>query len=73
MDLHKAQIQGFFDIPVDHLFCAGDHRLPRVLSTIRLTLVSPDAGGAERPRAYRSILASWRSSTSGAATAARRR
>jgi ribose-phosphate pyrophosphokinase len=29
MDLHKAQIQGFFDIPVDHLFRgAGDHRLP---------------------------------------------
>jgi len=53
MDLHKAQIQGFFDIPVDHLFAAPviiDHiarlRLPN------LTIVAPDAGGAERARAY---------------------
>ena len=53
MDLHKAQIQGFFDIPVDHLFAAPviiDHlarqRFPNT------TIVSPDAGGAERARAY---------------------
>jgi ribose-phosphate pyrophosphokinase len=53
MDLHKAQIQGFFDIPVDHLFAAPiiiDH-LAR-LDSPNLTLVSPDAGGAERARAY---------------------
>ena len=53
MDLHKAQIQGFFDIPVDHLFAAPviiDY-LPR-LSYPKLTMVSPDAGGAERARAY---------------------
>ena len=53
MDLHKAQIQGFFDIPVDHLFAAPviiDY-LAR-LDLPRLTLVSPDAGGAERARAY---------------------
>src|SRR3989454_879967 len=53
MDLHKAQIQGFFDIPVDHLFAAPiiiDH-LSR-LDSGNLTLVSPDAGGAERARAY---------------------
>jgi len=53
MDLHKAQIQGFFDIPVDHLFAAPviiDH-LSR-LDYPKLTLVSPDAGGAERARAY---------------------
>ena len=53
MDLHKAQIQGFFDIPVDHLFAAPviiDH-LAR-LDYPRLTIVSPDAGGAERARAY---------------------
>src|SRR5438105_12884912 len=53
MDLHKAQIQGFFDIPVDHLFAAPviiDH-LAR-LDHPKLTLVSPDAGGAERARAY---------------------
>ena len=53
MDLHKAQIQGFFDIPVDHLFAAPviiDY-LAR-LDHSNLTLVSPDAGGAERARAY---------------------
>src|SRR5467141_1895306 len=53
MDLHKAQIQAFFDIPVDHLFAA-----PVIIDYLRrldlpsLTLVSPDAGGAERARAY---------------------
>ena len=53
MDLHKAQIQGFFDIPVDHLFAA-----PVIieycsrLNYPKLTIVSPDAGGAERARAY---------------------
>jgi ribose-phosphate pyrophosphokinase len=53
MDLHKAQIQGFFDIPVDHLFAAPviiDH-LARE-SFPNLTIVAPDAGGAERARAY---------------------
>jgi ribose-phosphate pyrophosphokinase len=53
MDLHKAQIQGFFDIPVDHLFAAPviiDY-LSR-LDVSKLTLVAPDAGGAERARAY---------------------
>src|SRR5437868_1655409 len=53
MDLHKAQIQGFFDIPVDHLFAAPviiDY-LQR-LAYPKLTMVSPDAGGAERARAY---------------------
>src|SRR5437763_1446502 len=53
MDLHKAQIQGFFDIPVDHLFAA-----PVIIDYLarqhypNCTLVSPDAGGAERARAY---------------------
>jgi ribose-phosphate pyrophosphokinase len=53
MDLHKAQIQGFFDIPVDHLFAA-----PVIIDACsrlhyrNLTIVSPDAGGAERARAY---------------------
>jgi ribose-phosphate pyrophosphokinase len=53
MDLHKAQIQAFFDIPVDHLFAAPviiDHLSK--LDHPKLTLVSPDAGGAERARAY---------------------
>jgi len=53
MDLHKAQIQGFFDIPVDHLFAAPviiDYLSRQELP--RLTIVAPDAGGAERARAY---------------------
>jgi ribose-phosphate pyrophosphokinase len=53
MDLHKAQIQGFFDIPVDHLFAAPviiDHFARQDFP--RLTIVAPDAGGAERARAY---------------------
>jgi ribose-phosphate pyrophosphokinase len=53
MDLHKAQIQGFFDIPVDHLFAAPV--IVDYLARLRLenlTLVAPDAGGAERARAY---------------------
>jgi ribose-phosphate pyrophosphokinase len=58
MDLHKAQIQGFFDIPVDHLFAAPviiDYC--RALGFPNLTIVSPDAGGAERARAYAKRLA----------------
>jgi ribose-phosphate pyrophosphokinase len=53
MDLHKAQIQGFFDIPVDHLFAAPV--IVEYCSRLEypdLTMVSPDAGGAERARAY---------------------
>jgi ribose-phosphate pyrophosphokinase len=53
MDLHAGQIQGFFDIPVDHLYAMPvliDHlkrmRLPD------LTVVSPDAGGVERARSF---------------------
>jgi ribose-phosphate pyrophosphokinase len=53
MDLHAGQIQGFFNIPVDHLFAA-----PVTLDYIRKTftadavVVSPDAGGVERARAF---------------------
>jgi ribose-phosphate pyrophosphokinase len=53
MDLHKAQIQGFFDIPVDHLFAAPviiDYLVRQNFGPI--TIVSPDVGGAERARAY---------------------
>src|SRR5512142_474362 len=53
LDLHAAQIQGFFDIPVDHLFSSPvmiDHFKP--LNTPKLTVVSPDAGGVERARAF---------------------
>ena len=54
MDLHKAQIQGFFDIPVDHLFATPvfiDY-LSRAGYRGNVTIVSPDAGGVERARAY---------------------
>jgi ribose-phosphate pyrophosphokinase len=53
MDLHASQIQGFFDFPVDHLFAA-----PVIMDYVArmqlpdLTVVSPDAGGVERARAY---------------------
>jgi len=53
VDLHAAQIQGFFDIPVDHLFAAPviiEH--VQQLDLPQLTVVSPDAGGVERARAY---------------------
>jgi ribose-phosphate pyrophosphokinase len=53
LDLHAAQIQGFFDIPVDHLFATPvmiEHFRPR--NTADLTVVSPDAGGVERARAF---------------------
>jgi ribose-phosphate pyrophosphokinase len=52
MDLHTAQIQGFFNIPVDHLFAA-----PVILDAVRkleledLVIVSPDVGGLTRARA----------------------
>ena len=53
LDLHAAQIQGFFNIPVDHLFAA-----PVIIGALKklnledLTIVSPDAGGVERARAF---------------------
>ena len=53
LDLHAAQIQGFFDVPVDHLFAAPvmvDYFSE--LGGEGLTVVSPDAGGVERARAF---------------------
>jgi ribose-phosphate pyrophosphokinase len=53
VDLHAGQIQGFFNIPVDNLFAT-----PVLLRAIRdriagdVTVISPDAGGVERARAY---------------------
>lgn len=53
MDLHAGQIQGFFNIPVDHLYAT-----PVILDYIKerfqndLIVVSPDAGGVERARAF---------------------
>jgi len=53
LDLHAAQIQGFFDIPVDHLFATPvliEHF--KGFNVSGLTVVSPDAGGVERARAF---------------------
>jgi ribose-phosphate pyrophosphokinase len=53
VDLHAPQLQGFFNIPVDHLFASPvlvDHF--RKLSLPNLTVVSPDAGGVERARFF---------------------
>jgi ribose-phosphate pyrophosphokinase len=52
MDLHAGQIQGFFNIPVDHLYAA-----PILIDYIKdafddVIMVSPDAGGVERTRAF---------------------
>lgn len=58
MDLHAGQIQGFFDIPVDHLFAK-----PVLLEYLRekvlhksCVIVAPDAGGAERTRSFAKML-----------------
>lgn len=59
VDLHAAQIQGFFNVPFDHLYA-----MPVFLSYLRPKLspgsvcVSPDAGGVERARAYAKRLGS---------------
>jgi ribose-phosphate pyrophosphokinase len=53
MDLHAGQIQGFFDIPVDNIFAAPvliDYMKTRMNND--LVVVSPDAGGVERARAF---------------------
>ncbi len=53
LDLHAGQIQGFFNIPVDNLYATGvllsavEKRVPG-----EVTIISPDAGGVERARAY---------------------
>lgn len=51
MDLHAAQIQGFFDVPVDHLYAApvlNDHFLHRGLTDEEIVVVSPDEGSIKR-------------------------
>ncbi|HUL59644.1 MAG TPA: ribose-phosphate pyrophosphokinase [Anaeromyxobacteraceae bacterium] len=62
MDMHAGQIQGFFDVPFDHLYAA-----PVLLEHMRrrfdgdaedVVIVSPDAGGVERARAYSKRLGS---------------
>src|SRR5688572_11134358 len=59
MDLHAGQLQGFFDIPFDHLFA-----MPVLIEELRnlgyggesTVVVSPDAGGVERVRAFSKSL-----------------
>jgi ribose-phosphate pyrophosphokinase len=61
MDLHAGQIQGFFDIPFDHLYA-----MPVLIEELRIlgfggdqtVVVSPDAGGVERARAFSKRLGS---------------
>ena len=54
MDLHSGQIQGFFNIPVDNLYSAPVllRYLRRRLNHKKVTIVSPDAGGVPRARAF---------------------
>lgn len=53
MDLHAGQIQGFFDIPMDHLFAIGVfENYIKELGLKDLVIVSPDVGGIKMARAY---------------------
>lgn len=57
MDLHAGQIQGFFDIPVDHLYSInvmGEYLQRKRLQNV--VVVSPDAGGIKMARAYSKLL-----------------
>ncbi len=59
MDLHAPQIQGFFDIPVDHLYAKPaliGYLRDRLQDTSNLTVVSPDVGGVKMARAYSEAL-----------------
>lgn len=59
MDLHAPQIQGFFDIPVDHLYAKSalvGHLRERHPDASNLTVVSPDVGGVKMARAYADAL-----------------
>ena len=61
MDLHAQQIQGFFDIPVDHLYASPvffEYLSQR--NTNELTIFSPDVGGMKMANAYAEFLvAHW--------------
>ena len=69
LDFHAHQLQGFFDIPVDHLYAAPvftSHYRKKQLDD--LVVVAPDVGSAKMARGFAKRLeaAHWRSSTSGA-------
>lgn len=59
MDLHADQIQGFFDVPVDHLYASGVF-VPylKKLCMENVSVAAPDMGGAKRANAYAQYLAS---------------
>jgi phosphoribosylpyrophosphate synthetase len=76
LDLHAAQIQGFFDIPVDNLYASPvfaldiEHHFKGQMQD--LMVISPDVGGVARARNWPSgSTRRWRSSTSGAKRRAR--
>lgn len=55
MDMHAGQIQGFFNVPFDHLYAGPvflEHMRRSFPNTEEMVMVSPDAGGVERARAY---------------------
>lgn len=59
MDLHAQQIQGFFDIPVDHLYAAPvmyEYLKKRTQALKDLVVVSPDTGGLKMAHAYSQVL-----------------
>ena len=58
LDLHSGQIQGFFNIPVDNLYATPVllQHLKKQLNHNEVTIVSPDAGGVERARAFATRL-----------------
>jgi ribose-phosphate pyrophosphokinase len=72
MDLHSQQIQGFFDIPVDHLFASPvffDHVERIDMRSDNLVVVSPDVGGMKMAAAYASLMGAqlgmvWKKRTS---------
>ncbi len=57
MDLHADQIQGFFNVPVDHLFASANF-IPyiRELGLHDITIASPDVGGTKRANTYARLL-----------------
>jgi ribose-phosphate pyrophosphokinase len=57
MDLHAPQIQGFFNVPVDHLYAKPVfHNLFKKFDSEQITIVAPDAGGIKMARAFSSML-----------------
>ena len=72
MDLHSQQIQGFFDIPVDHLFASPvffDHVERIKMRSDNMVVVSPDVGGMKMAAAYAGLMGSqlgmvWKKRTS---------